>query len=159
TNLYAVCNKTIQGLHDLHLLVGVYYEEWVYVNVTTRRNAVVYDDAGDLDVALGPGVVTNGGYQKAAIAGGFVRVDYAFKNRYLLEVNGRYDGSSKFPTSQQWAFFPSASLGWRITEEGFWNVNPQAISEFKLRASYGSLGNGNINPYAFTENFQISQSG
>lgn len=158
TNLYANYDKTFQAQHDLNLLVGVNYEQSVYNNVTTRRNGIVYEDAGDLNLALGQGVVTNGGYQKWAIAGGFFRVNYAFKNRYLLEVNGRYDGSSKFPTNQQWAFFPSASLGWRITEEGFWNVNPQAISEFKLRASYGSLGNGNINPYAFTENFQISQS-
>ena len=51
------------------------------------------------------------------------RLSYAFKDRYLLEVNGRYDGSSKFPTDQQWAFFPSVSGGWRVSEEAFWKVN------------------------------------
>ena len=94
-----------------------------------------------------------------AIAGGFFRVNYDFKKRYLLEVNGRYDGSSKFPSDQQWAFFPSASVGWRLSEEAFWKVSPKVFSNIKLRASYGSLGNGNINPYSFTENFSISQSG
>ncbi len=71
--------------------------------------------------------------------------------RYLLEFNGRYDGSSKFPTNQQWAFFPSASVGWRVSEESFWKVSPDLISNLKLRLSYGSLGNGNIDAYSFTE--------
>lgn len=159
TNLYADYVKSINEDHNISLLVGFNYEQSLYKNLTTRRNGIVYDDADDINLALGQGIVTGGGYQKWAIAGGFFRVNYNFRERYLLEVNGRYDGSSKFPTDQQWAFFPSASVGWRVSEEPFWKVSPKALSDVKLRASYGSLGNGNIDPYSFTENFSISQSG
>jgi TonB-linked SusC/RagA family outer membrane protein len=90
--------------------------------------------------------------------GGFSRLNYAFKDRYLVEVNARYDGSSKFPTDQRYGFFPSVSAGWRISQEPFWRVSPDVISDLKLRASYGSLGNGNIASYAYQELFNITQS-
>src|SRR5690606_19052170 len=117
TNLYADYVKTLNSVHNFALLVGFNYEQSIYNNLTTRRNGIVYDDAKDLNLALGQSIVTAGGYQKWAIAGGFFRVNYNFDERYLLEINGRYDGSSKFPENQQWAFFPSISAGWRISEE------------------------------------------
>src|SRR5680860_924975 len=83
------------------------------------------------------------------------RFNYNYNERYLVEVNGRLDMSSKFPTNQQWGFFPSISAGWRITQEPFWNVSTNAISNLKLRASYGSLGNGNVAPYTYQELFNI----
>lgn len=159
TNFYANYVKTFADAHNLSLLAGFNYEQSLYKNLRVRRNGIVYEDADDINLALGQGIVTEGGYEKWAIAGGFFRVNYNFRERYLLEVNGRYDGSSRFPTDQQWAFFPSASAGWRVSEESFWNVNPKVLSNIKLRASYGSLGNGNIPPYSFTENFAIQQSG
>lgn len=159
TNVYADYVKSFNDVHNFNFLVGYNYEQSVYKNLTARRNGIVYADADDISLALGQSIAINGGYQKWAIAGGFFRVNYDFKKRYLLEINGRYDGSSKFPSNQQWAFFPSASVGWRLSEEAFWKVNPKELSNVKIRASYGSLGNGNINPYSFTENFSISQSG
>src|SRR5690554_611836 len=159
TNIYANYLKSFNDVHNFGLLAGFNYENSVYQNLTARRNGIVYADADDINLALGQSIVTAGGYQKWAIAGGFFRVNYNFDERYLLEINGRYDGSSKFPENQQWAFFPSISAGWRISEEDFWKVNPKILSNVKLRLSYGSLGNGNIAPYAFTENFSISQLG
>jgi hypothetical protein len=90
--------------------------------------------------------------------GGFSRLNYVYKDRYLLEVNGRYDGSSKFPAHQRFAFFPSASAGWRISEEPFWNVSPKILSDVKLRGSYGSLGNGNIGSYFYQEQLGVGLS-
>ncbi|MGQ8337804.1 TonB-dependent receptor [Sunxiuqinia sp. A32] len=159
TNIYANYKKSIKEIHNIGLLAGFNYEQSIYRHLGARRNGLVYEDAEDLNLALGESFLVRGGYQKWAIAGCFFRVNYDFKNRYLLELNGRYDGSSKFPTNEQWAFFPSASVGWRISEEPFWKVNRAAFSNVKLRASYGSLGNGNIAPYSFTDNFSISQSG
>ncbi|GAA0880529.1 TonB-dependent receptor [Algoriphagus jejuensis] len=159
TNLYANYLKTFNNSHNLGLLGGFNYESSVYENLTTRRNGIVFPDADDLNLALGQSIVTNGGYQKWAIAGGFFRVNYDYQGRYLLEINGRYDGSSKFPTDQQYAFFPSASVGWAVSEESFWKVSQGLLTSLKFRASYGSLGNGNISPYSFTENFSISQMG
>lgn len=159
TNLYANYVNTFKDAHNLGLLVGFNYETSVYENLTARRNGIVFPDAEDINLALGQSIVTNGGYQKWAIAGSFFRVNYDYLGRYLLEINGRYDGSSKFPTDQQWAFFPSASVGWAVSEEKFWEVKPSILTSLKIRASYGSLGNGNISPYSFTENFSISQLG
>jgi len=158
TNIYADYKTAVADAHNLSFLLGYNYERSRYSNLTVRRNGIVYPDAGDINLALGQSIVPTGGLQKWAIAGGFFRLNYDFRERYLLEVNGRYDGSSKFPSDQQWAFFPSASVGWRVSEEGFWNVDPKYLSNLKLRASYGMLGNGNIDPYTFTENFRIAQS-
>ena len=159
TNVYANYTKSFNKMHNFDFLAGYNYEQSVYKNVTMTRNGIVYADAKDINLALGNNITTTGGYKKWRIAGGFFRVNYNMKERYLLEVNGRYDGSSKFPNNQQWAFFPSVSAGWRISEESFWKVNPAAISNAKIRISYGSLGNGSIDPYTFSENFTISQSG
>ncbi|MDR1919899.1 MAG: SusC/RagA family TonB-linked outer membrane protein, partial [Tannerellaceae bacterium] len=158
TNVYANYVKSFKQTHNFNLLAGYNYEQSVRKNVTMQRNGIVYEDAKDINLTLGNNIVTTGGYEKWRVAGGFFRVNYNFKERYLLELNGRYDGSSKFPDSQQWAFFPSVSAGWRISEEAFWTVAPEAFSNLKIRASYGSLGNGSISPYTFSENFSISQS-
>ena len=159
TNIFGDYKTTLAENHNIGLLLGYNYEQSRYKNLTALRNGIVYPDATDINLALGQRIVPTGGNEKWAIAGGFFRVNYDFKERYLLEVNGRYDGSSKFPDHQQWAFFPSASAGWRISEESFWKVDRKYVSNLKLRASYGMLGNGNINPYTFMENFKITQSG
>lgn len=81
-----------------------------------------------------------------AVQGVFARVNYDFAQRYLLELNGRYDGSSKFPSADRFAFFPSVSAGWRISEEGFFGGARESglFSNLKVRASFGSLGNQNV---------------
>ncbi|MDR3219401.1 MAG: TonB-dependent receptor [Dysgonamonadaceae bacterium] len=79
-----------------------------------------------------------------ASVGFFGRINYAFKDRYLLELNGRYDGSSYFPLNQPWGFFPSASLGWILSEESFLQSTQSWLSFAKIRASIGSVGNPNI---------------
>jgi len=78
-----------------------------------------------------------------ATAGFFARINYNYREKYLVELNGRYDGSSQFKEGQKWAFFPSASVGWRVSQEDFMKPLTQ-ISNLKLRASYGSIGNQDI---------------
>src|SRR5699024_9266743 len=85
------------------------------------------------------------------------QLNYDYDSRYLFKLSGRYDGSSKFPEDQRYGFFPSFSAGWRITQEPFWQVSESILSELKLRASYGSLGNGNVSPYTYQQQFGISQ--
>lgn len=159
TNLYAEFEPQIGKDHYFKVLAGFNDEQSVYRRLETVRNGLIYEDATDMNLALGQSITTGGGWDKWAILGGFYRLNYSYKERYLLEFNGRYDGSSKFPSNQRYAFFPSVSAGWRVSNEGFWNVSPKAISELKLRGSYGSLGNGNIDSYMFQEKFSISQSG
>ena len=159
TNVYAEYENDFGDDHYLKAMVGYNYEQSTFNRVAVQRNGLIFDDASDLNLALGQAINTGGGFEEWAILGGFSRLNYAFKDRYLVEVNARYDGSSKFPSNQRFGFFPSVSAGWKINNESFWKVSPKAISELKIRGSYGSLGNGNIASYAFQEIFNINQSG
>ena len=159
TNLYSEYENTFKKNHYLKFMVGYNYESSTYKRLYVQRTGVIYEDASDLSLALGLSPTTSGGYEKWDILGGFSRLNYSFKDKYLVEVDARYDGSSKFPTSQRYAFFPSVSGGWRLSKEAFWHVNPKLLSDVKFRGSYGSLGNGNIASYVYQEQFSISQSG
>ena len=155
TNLYGEYENTFADKHYFKGLLGYNYEQKTYESIYTTKNGLLNPDIDNINLALGDNVTATGGYEKYRIAGLFFRFNYIFKDRYLFEVNGRYDGSSKFPIGEQWAFFPSASAGWRVSQEPFWNVSENVISDLKFRASYGSLGNGNISSYAFMENYEI----
>jgi TonB-linked SusC/RagA family outer membrane protein len=159
SNIYGEYENTFHSSHFLKVMAGYNYEQSTYNRLNVTRNGLIYEDATDINLALGQAISTGGGWEKWAILGGFSRINYSFKDRYLLEVNARYDGSSKFPSGQRFAFFPSLSGGWRISNESFWTVPPKIISNLKLRASYGSLGNGNISSYIYQKQFSISQSG
>lgn len=81
-----------------------------------------------------------------ALQGIYYRAAYNFKNKYLLELNGRYDGSSRFPKGHRWGFFPSASAGWVLSDENFFAgaKNTIGLNLLKFRGSYGSLGNQDL---------------
>ena len=88
-----------------------------------------------------------------ASAGYFGRINYDYKGIYLLELNGRYDGSSRFPAGDKWAFFPSGSIGYRFSQEAYWDKLRETVSNGKLRFSYGEIGNENVGsswPYIAT---------
>ena len=159
TNFYTEYENTFNDTHYLKVLVGYNYEQSTWQRLRVQRNGLIFEDATDLNLALGQSITTSGGWDKWNILGGFGRINYSFRDRYLVEINGRYDGSSKFPSDQRFAFFPSYSVGWRISKESFWNVSPKIISDLKIRASYGSLGNGNVSSYTYIEELSISQSG
>ncbi len=159
TNVYAEYEDNIKDVHYFKVLVGYNYEQSTFKGLTAQRNGLIFENATDINLASGTSIVTQGGWEEWAILGGFGRLNYSFKDRYLVEVNGRYDGSSKFPEDQQYGFFPSVSAGWRVSKEKFWNVSPKFISDLKIRGSYGSLGNGNIASYAFRDQFNIAQLG
>lgn len=158
-NLYGEYEKTFKDRHYVKGMVGYNYEQSISDYQLTRRNGLIFNDADNLNLTNGSSISIPGDYAKWRIAGGFFRMNYVLLHRYLFEVNGRLDGSSKFPVKQQWAFFPSFSAGWRISEEPFWHIGHNVVSDLKIRGSYGSLGNGNIAPYAFQELFNIYQSG
>jgi len=159
TNIYGEYENTFADAHYLKIMAGYNNEQSTYNGLSVTRNGLIFNDAVDLNLALGQAITTGGGYEKWAILGGFSRINYSYKDRYLIEINARYDGSSKFPSTQRFAFFPSVSGGWRISKEFFWKVSPKIISDLKIRASYGSLGNGNVSSYIYQEQFSIAQSG
>jgi TonB-linked SusC/RagA family outer membrane protein len=88
----------------------------------------------------------------------FFRANYSYEDKYLVEINGRYDGSSKFPSYSRFGFFPSISAGWVISRESFMDGTKGWLDNLKFRASVGSLGNGQINPYLFDPIMTVQQS-
>ena len=84
---------------------------------------------------------------KQALLSYFARVNYEYDGRYILSGTVRADGSSKFAEGNRWGYFPSASLGWIITEEPYWHVSENIVNLFKVRASYGQTGNNGIGLY------------
>ena len=83
----------------------------------------------------------------------FTKCNYSYDNRYLLEATMRTDGSSKFAPGNQWGFFPSASIGWNVHNESFMSSlnDSRTINDFKIRASWGRIGNENVDPYLWEE--------
>jgi TonB-linked SusC/RagA family outer membrane protein len=158
-NLYSEYENTFATKHYFKGMIGYNYEQQTYNATNIGKNGLLTENTENINLALGSSVTATAGYNKYRLAGVFARANYIFADKYLLEVNGRYDGSSKFPGNSQWGFFPSVSAGWRISGENFWNVSQNAISDLKLRYSFGSLGNGNISPYAYLDLYGIGTSG
>lgn len=157
-NIYAEYEHTF-GKHNLKGLLGYNYENSLLRSRFIQRDGLINPALPDFSLMNGQNFLLRGGGHEWTVLGGFFRFNYNFNEKYLLEVNGRYDGSSKFPQSQQFGFFPSASAGWRVSDEPFWEFAKSVVPDFKLRVSYGSLGNGNIDPYQFVETMSVGQLG
>lgn len=158
SNIYAEYENTFAEDHYLKAMAGWNYETSTFKVNSISRNGLLIESAESVQLATGKSIYPSAEYVRWRTLGTFFRLNYSYKNRYLVEVNGRYDGSSRFPNNQQWGFFPSISGAWRVSEESFWHVNDNILSDAKVRASYGSLGNGNISPYQYLDLLYISNS-
>ncbi len=136
--------------------MNIEYKEVDYLNAEKRD--LLDMTKPEISLATGENFIY-GSHTSWAILGFFARVNYSYKDRYLIELNGRFDGSSRFPTDQQWGFFPSGSLGWVASEENFFEVLKPWWSFAKLRASYGSIGNQDIGSNRFRAIIASSNSG
>lgn len=152
-NAYAEYENRFAGKHHFKALLGYNFERSISKNVSALRYGLLTDEVVDLQLALGDEITTSSYITRWRTSGWFTRLNYNYDERYLIELNGRLDGSSKFPTRSQWGFFPSASAAWRLSQEHFWKVSPDVLSNVKFRASYGELGNGNVDAYSFMERF------
>lgn len=159
TNFYAEYENTFRGRHYLKAMAGVNYEYQKTVTNDMERNGILKPNIADFNLANGDSFLITGGGSAWAVLGLFCRLNYNYKERYLVELNGRYDASSNFPRNSMWGFFPSASAGWRVSKEDFWRISPKAVSELKIRLSYGELGNGQIPPYSYIQTISTYQSG
>ncbi len=156
TNEYVEFEDTFAGKHYFKALLGYNYEQETYKNTYSYNDDLLTPDVTNINLAMGiDNRSITGDYYRWRTVGAFARINYAFADRYLIEVNGRYDGSSKFPQRQRWAFFPSVSVGWRLTEEPWFKVSKDAVSNIKFRASFGALGNSNVGNYAYDETFSF----
>jgi TonB-linked SusC/RagA family outer membrane protein len=139
-NLYAKYEKSIKD-HNFSLLTGFNNEKSDFETFFVRKTNLISVDLPSISGASGT-VTAGDGFTQWSVIGYFGRFNYNYKEKYFLEVNGRYDGSSKFPKNDRYGFFPSFSAGWAISKESFME-NVDWISDLKLRASLGEIGNQN----------------
>lgn len=128
--------------HDLNILGGWSAEEEVYEKLEGIRTNIVGNELPALGLGSTDGWSNNAEDTEWALVSGFMRMNYAYADKYLFEANFRADASSRFSKTHRWGVFPSFSVGWRITEEEFMK-NQKIFSNLKLRASWGQLGNQN----------------
>lgn len=155
-NLYADYKKSFLDKHNFHLLIGYQQEENNYERVQVGRKDVIADYLNSYNIAVGDIIEMNNPISTWGTMGAFGRLSYNFKEKYLVEFNGRYDGSSKFAEGHRFGFFPSVSVGYNIFKEKFWEPLSRVINTMKIRASYGKLGNQNVAGYLYLPSIPIN---
>lgn len=152
-NLYTDFERTFAERHHLKVMAGFQAEQYNDRTVYAQKEGLIVPSLPSINTSSGlyngeqvpPNVA--GGYGRWRTAGLFGRINYNYMEKYLLEANLRYDGSSRFQSNNRWGVFPSFSIGYNIAKEAFFLPLSRYISTLKLRASYGSLGNQNTSSY------------
>lgn len=158
-NLYTNYSFTLDTAHNLALMAGYQEEDYDYEYLYSKALDIISTTNPGLNIATGDKTTSESRYGWAT-RGFFGRVNYDYDGKYLLELNGRYDGSSRFNKDNRWGWFPSVSLGWNITHEEFMQSITHVLNSFKIRGSYGILGNQSGSAlYTFAETMGISTQG
>ncbi len=149
-NAFATYNNTFVNDHNLSVLAGFNQEKSDYRYLYSQAYNMISNELPSLSGSDGvTPPKTKDEYTQYALRSGFFRASYNYMQRYFVEVNGRYDLSSKFPKNYRGGFFPSVSAGWSIINEPFMKKASSFLSALKLRGSYGTLGNQNISVYSY----------
>jgi TonB-dependent starch-binding outer membrane protein SusC len=146
-------SKTFLGVHNLQLLAGNSYESFSSSNFSAQKQTALDNALTDLAV-FAENPVVGGTSSRSALISYFGRLNYNFSEKYLVEVNFRYDGSSRFAKGNRWGFFPSFSLGWRVDKEAFIKDIPW-ITNIKPRFSWGRIGNQEIALFSYTNSVNL----
>lgn len=161
TNVYATYSKTFAEKHNLKVMAGFNWETKRLKDIRSEGYYLLSETLNDLnlvgvDAEGNKRMEVSGGQNEYAIAGVFARVNYDYKGKYLFEASGRYDGTSRFARASRWGFFPSASVGWKISEENFFSPVKDWFNYLKLRYSFGRLGNQQVGYYDYIREVNIS---
>lgn len=159
-NLQATFNKTIKERHQLRALAGISHEELSYDETTAWRNDLVYDGLQTLNLGNSEEQYNSDKQTQVAIRSAFGNLSYTFDDRYVIEGNVRYDGSSRFAEGYKWDAFFGGGFAWNVTNEDFVkNLGLRNLNGLKLRGSWGQLGNqASIGLYDFVSRVNIAQS-
>jgi TonB-linked SusC/RagA family outer membrane protein len=142
--------------HFVKVLAGVERIEGYAMNFWAFRRYYVSTVSQQLFAGGDLEKDNNGSASNSARMSYFGRFNYSYLNKYLAEFVWRYDGSYIFPSASRFGFFPTVSLGWKISEEAFWQDNITAIGSFKIRGSWGQTGNDRIEPYQYLSSYGYS---
>ncbi|MDR2806362.1 MAG: TonB-dependent receptor, partial [Dysgonamonadaceae bacterium] len=148
-NIYGTYKKSI-GDHNITAVAGGQYEDYRSAELDAYQRDLLNETLASFSVATGV-VTLSDAVSAYKTLGFFGRLNYDYKGKYLFEVSMRGDGSSRFASEHRWAAFPSASAGWRMSEEGFFEPLSNIWNNFKLRLSMGSLGNQQVSNYAYID--------
>ncbi len=150
TNIYSEYMHTFNDVHNLKVMAGFQSELNKWRKISASAMDLISEDIPNINAATGTQKIESAGANHWATAGFFGRINYDYKERYLFEVNLRYDGTSRFARNKRWNLFPSFSAGWNVARESFMEDISNVINTLKLRGSWGELGNqntDNLYPY------------
>ena len=162
-NAYFSYNGSFDG-HNVSATLGGNFDDYYATTLSVTQKGCLSENLSFIGLTTNEDGFNNIEAASQSISsyrtlGFFARANYDWKGRYLVELSGRYDGSSRFPKGQRWGFFPSASAGWRISEEPFFKPLKSWWSNAKVRVSYGSLGNQQVSDYYYWDTIKTgSQS-
>ena len=157
-NVYGTYTHTWNKAHNFTALAGYQYRGARDTYLRLEQLALLSENLSTFANATGE-ITRSQTISEWRNSGFFGRVNYDYKSRYLLEVSARYDGTSRFRSDHRWVFVPSASAGWRISEENFWEPIRDVVDNTKIRLSYGKLGNQNTDDtYAYLEEIVTGQT-
>ncbi|MDR2148062.1 MAG: TonB-dependent receptor [Tannerella sp.] len=145
-NAFTSYEKTIANGHYFKVLLGYTQDLIDDMDMWGSNNNLYSDALPSLTLTYGTAVTARDLAEQLATRGTFGRIAYNYQEKYLLELNGRYDGSSRFLEDVRYRFYPGVSVGWALSKESFWKPVEPYVNQFKLRASYASLGD-----HAFTD--------
>lgn len=155
-NVYATYDFNLKKDHHFKAMIGFNQESYHYEELYGKREDLLDQGLPSLGMANGL-QTTDDSFSEYALRSGFFRLNYDFKNRYLLTINGRYDGSSRFAKENRFGFFPSVSVGWRMMEENFMKPLSNLFTNLKPRLSWGSIGNQNVSNYGYMSAMAITK--
>ena len=147
-NVYGNYNFSLNKAHNFNIMLGGNAEGISYEGFSGERAQLINQQLPELNLATGNQYASSWAGHSGT-AGYFGRINYDYKGIYLLELNGRYDGSSAFPEGDKWAFFPSMSAGYRFSEEKYFEPIRDIVNNGKLRFSIGEIGNDAVGQYMF----------
>lgn len=156
-NLYSTYSFGLGERHFFKTMAGFSQESYKWEQLLSRKANMINQDMPSISGGVGE-VYSDDNFSSYTLRSGFFRMNYSYADKYLLEVNGRYDGSSKFPTNSRFGLFPSISAAWRISQEPFMQGMEKVLSNLKLRCSYGTIGNQNILPYKWLPGMSIRKA-
>lgn len=158
-NLYTNYSFSLNDSHNFGAMAGYQEENYDYKYLHSKALDVISTTNPGLDISTGDKTSSENRYGWAT-RGFFGRINYDYNGKYLLELNGRYDGSSRYSSDNRWGWFPSVSVGWNIAHENFMEPITHVLNTLKLRGSYGLLGNQSGSAlYTFAQTMNIQTQG
>lgn len=146
TNIYSTYSRTVNDAHNFKIMAGMQAELFKGRNFYAQRDQLLSENLDQINTTTGTDVRVGGSAYHWSTFGTFARLNYNYMQRYMIEGNMRLDATSRYMQDQRWKWYPSVSLGWNVARENFWanSFLGSKITQFTLRASYGSLGNQNV---------------